>query len=130
MIRAIQGAVKNAADAHPEYHIDGRFARSVAKRATGTLTAQWSEVLAARQMPSDWPDDAPSHRRQPSASKLLEKPRRRAPIPGTRRSPLRRVWKELSWRIGEAKRAGLQERAAALIEMIKVVAAISAEFDS
>lgn len=47
MLRIVAGAVMNAAHAHPEVIIPESFARSVAKRAAGTLTAQWPEVLAA-----------------------------------------------------------------------------------
>lgn len=59
LLRIISGAVKNAADAHPEFGIDKKFARSVAKRAVGTLTAQWPEVLALpRGVASNRPDDS------------------------------------------------------------------------
>jgi hypothetical protein len=41
LLRIISGAVLNTNDAHPgKYKIDARFARGVAKRAVGTLTAQ------------------------------------------------------------------------------------------
>jgi len=72
MLRIIEGAVKNTFDAHPlyligmdEYPFDkDRFARSVAKRAVGTLSAQydlsvlWTEniradVLAEAVSPSE-----------------------------------------------------------------------------
>src|SRR5258708_34171493 len=46
MLRAIAGAVDNAAHAH-RLEMPKHFAHSVAKRATGTLTAQWPEGLAA-----------------------------------------------------------------------------------
>lgn len=46
ILRIIEGAVLNTADAHGESR-DAWAARSIAKRATGTLTAQWPEVLAA-----------------------------------------------------------------------------------
>jgi len=47
-LRIIAGAVLNTNDAHPGKYqgIDARFARSVAKRATGTLFAQMADVLA------------------------------------------------------------------------------------
>src|SRR3990167_6188372 len=48
IMRAVRGAVKNASDAHPNWKLDRRFVNSVAKRAAGTLTAEWHEVLAAR----------------------------------------------------------------------------------
>lgn len=51
MLRIVAGAVKNAADAHG-VALPKSFARSVAKRLAGTLTAQWPEVLAANA-PSD-----------------------------------------------------------------------------
>ena len=46
MIRIVEGAVKNAFDAHPEVEDKNKFARSVAKRAVGTLTSQLGDVLA------------------------------------------------------------------------------------
>lgn len=46
LLRIVEGAVKNTFDAHPEVEDKSRFARSVAKRAVGTLTAQFGEVLA------------------------------------------------------------------------------------
>ena len=52
MLKIIEGAVKNAADAHPEFNYSPKLARSIAKRAVGTLSAQLAEVLAA-PMPSD-----------------------------------------------------------------------------
>lgn len=47
VLRIIEGAIKNAAHAHEEIKVSPRFRRSIAKRAAGTLTAQWPEVLAA-----------------------------------------------------------------------------------
>lgn len=50
ILRIIEGAVLNTADAH-KLERDEFIARSIAKRATGTLTAQWPEVLAANTRP-------------------------------------------------------------------------------
>ena len=48
MLRIISGAVLNTADAHPgKYNIDAKFARGAAKRAVGTLSASWADLLAA-----------------------------------------------------------------------------------
>jgi len=48
-LRIIAGAVLNTHDAHPgKYRIDARFARGVAKRAVGTLSAQLADTLAVR----------------------------------------------------------------------------------
>lgn len=129
VLRMIAGAVKNTADAHPEYQIDARFCRSVAKRAAGTLTGQWPAVLAARAMPSNQgvSQVTTGHRASEpcmehitGASQATKGHRRGAISNG--RSPLRSLWKTLSWKIGEAKRAGETQRAEALIEIIKVVA--------
>lgn len=58
MFRAIEGAGKNVSDAHPNWRYDPTMIRSLAKRATGTLTSQWEDVLAAR--------DARRQTREPS----------------------------------------------------------------
>ena len=47
IMRAVSGAVKNVADAHPDWNLDPRAAESIAKRAAGTLVSQWDAVLAA-----------------------------------------------------------------------------------
>lgn len=44
ILRAVEGAIKNVADCHPEYNLGPKFARSVAKRAAGTLYAQWLDI--------------------------------------------------------------------------------------
>lgn len=53
MLRIVEGAVKNALDAHPEIVAPETFARSVAKRAVGTLSAVFADVLAASPKPSE-----------------------------------------------------------------------------
>lgn len=52
-MRIVAGAVRNAAHAHSDISIPQTFARSVAKRAAGTLTAAWPDVLAVLLEPSD-----------------------------------------------------------------------------
>lgn len=39
MFRVIMGAIKNTLDGHPEWKVPRDFARSVAKRAAGTLAS-------------------------------------------------------------------------------------------
>lgn len=53
--KAVHGAALNAADAHPDWNITPVMARSIAKRAAGTLAAGLPQVLAAVG-PSDKPD--------------------------------------------------------------------------
>jgi len=57
LFRIIEGAVKNATDAHPGWDIDPRFASSIAKRAVGTVTAVWPELLAAMPFSGGQPSD-------------------------------------------------------------------------
>lgn len=53
MLRIIEGAVINAHHAHPEPDITIEcFARSVAKRAVGTLSAQLADRLVEETYPS------------------------------------------------------------------------------
>ena len=52
LIRIVEGAVLNAADAH-SIPRDPWLARSIAKRAAGTLSSQWREVLAVNTRPSE-----------------------------------------------------------------------------
>lgn len=89
IMRAVIGAVKNALDAHPGYVPPKWLANSVAKRAAGTLTAGWPDVLAAR-------DSASSERGRAVAASTLRLPRlscckrkaRRGPSLAIRRAPL------------------------------------------
>ena len=47
LLRIIEGAVHNTLHAHPDGLLDNeRFARSVAKRAVGTISSQWGDLLA------------------------------------------------------------------------------------
>lgn len=46
MLRIIEGAVRQAHDSHPDMTDMNKFARCVAKRAVGTLTAQMPDVFA------------------------------------------------------------------------------------
>lgn len=124
ILRAIEGAVKNAHDAHPKWTLDHPLIRrSIAKRAAGILTAQWPEVLTANAIAS--PSDRGEASRTPFPTHV--KPVRIHAKGGrlvSKRSPLRKLWKQLSWRAGEAKRAGQTERAETLIEILRIVAAM------
>lgn len=47
LFRIVEGAIENAIHAHPDWAIDPRFVHSISKRAVGTATAVWPELLAA-----------------------------------------------------------------------------------
>lgn len=128
VLRAVEGAVFNAHHAHPEWAFDQRLARSIAKRAAGTLTAQWSVLASAGA--SDMPEGtgtkpsgaAAVSREQPPTHGLSVLGRRgRGSSRLIRRSPLRRLWGTISHITGEAKRAGQTERAQALIDVLRLI---------
>ena len=123
ILRIIEGAVKNAADAHPTIEVPPRFARSVAKRAAGTLSAQWPEVLAVNLSLSKTANGETSS--SPSLvgrSQLVMATGRRAPQTA-RRSPLSTIIKQLSNMAGAARKAGQTERLEALIDALRIIAA-------
>jgi hypothetical protein len=124
ILRAVEGTVKSASDAHPSVRMPHNFARSVAKRAAGILSAQWPEVLSAsfngridrleRQA-----FEPPGHGAIRCASRVG-----RGPPQTPRRSPLPALWKALAQQIGPLKAAGQYEKAAAFVEVLKMIAAI------
>jgi hypothetical protein len=123
ILRAVEGAVKNVAHAHPEHKLTPGIAKSIAKRAAGTLTAQWPEVLAARFVPSVSGALSPlGHARRPASHVCMTTGRGPSRLGG--RPPLVLLWKELSIKAGAAKRAGQTERAEAFIEVLKRVASL------
>lgn len=125
ILRIVAGAVKNAGDAHPELKITPRFARSVAKRAAGTLSAQWPEVLAAKALPVG--ADAENCRTaRPSGSKCM-KAAKRGPTQRPSRSPLRLAHNRLGAMAAFARKAGHSARAAAFADALRVLANIDAE---
>lgn len=128
ILRIVEGAVKNAADAHGA-NISPRMRRSIAKRAAGTLTAQWPDVLAA-QMPSD---RAISQRLKsgPSEAKLW-KPRKRGAVSLSNRTPpsFKELHKRLGLMAGWARKAGHEGRAAAFADALRVVANLEKELST
>ena len=125
IMRIVEGAVKNAADAHPDWPYHHSIGRSISKRAAGTLSAQLAGMLAAKAQ--NYPPVSAEGETSLIAPPPFAKPVKRSERGESRRSrlsPLRRVWKELSWRVGESRKNNQIERAEALIEMLKVVAAL------
>jgi hypothetical protein len=120
ILRAVEGAIKNACDAHPELKISPHHRRSIAKRAAGTLSAQWPEVLAA-----------PSASSESGAALTLTRPRRRSShvlkaagreVPQRyQRFPLRRLISELARPIRDLKLSGQAERAEAFIDALRII---------
>lgn len=123
VLRAVEGAVKNASDAHPDWKLSPAVARSIAKRAAGTLTAQWPDVLAARSALSDRADGDTWCISRPQLSDTRSKAGR-GPSYRPRRSPLQKLWKEIAMEMRKAKDIGPPGRAEALIEVLRRIAAI------
>lgn len=123
VLRIVEGAVRNASDAHPAKRIDDRMARSIAKRAAGTLTAAWS-VLAAQGRqplaPSDSRKGQPLNHSGTRDDNFPTSAREGAPAVGTRRT-LTVLHREIGELAGEAKRSGNSERYAALVDALRMV---------
>jgi hypothetical protein len=123
ILRAVEGAVRNTQHAHPELSISPRHRRGIAKRAAGTLTAQWPDVLAAKRirLPSESHDEFVTwdnnRRGQPSVTGATG--RDAGELYG--RVPLRLLIKSISCQIKPLKLAGQTERAEALIDVMKLI---------
>lgn len=125
ILRIVEGAVKNAADAHPNIVLTKTFARSVAKRAAGTLTAGWPEVLATVASSDLMDAQTPMH---PSrGTEIRASVFRRGPSQPLRRSPLRKLWGRLSYLAGQAARSGQTERYETIVEILRIVAEMQNE---
>lgn len=118
MLRAVSGAVRNAQNAHPNWPFDDRFAKSIAKRAVGTLSALMPAVLASSG-PSCEPDGHPANHRA-----------NRADIHGTARrgrshrsgpSPLPDLHHKVGIMIRNARKSGNQEAWDALVEVARLI---------
>lgn len=134
VFRAVAGAVLNAAHGHPDWKLDRTIARSIAKRAAGTLTSSWSEVLAARQASSEQ-DGAHglSGLRPARGSRRSDRANRGAPLRGgrsnrpPRRSPLKLLHNQVGALVRPAKHAGQSERVEALVEVLRLIGALRAQ---
>jgi hypothetical protein len=126
VLRIVEGAVKSAADAHPRYRVDARFARSVAKRAAGTLTAQWPDVLAASRMSSDRADAVNSGTAQPPIAQDAKRPGRGG-LSSVQPSPLRLLRVRLGLMAGWARKAGHLQRANAFADALRTLANVEFE---
>lgn len=130
ILRIVEGAVKNARDAH-QYNtgVTDFFARSVAKRAAGTISAQWPELLAARHAPSDRAVGDSMWITPPSMAHSAKPSRRGAAQHSSRTppSPFKLLYTRLGAMAGWARKAGHEGRASALADALRVIASVEAE---
>lgn len=119
ILRIVEGACKNATDAHPMLEISPRHRRSIAKRAAGTLTANWPDVLAAKNALSS--ARAQAHFSKPKARRSqLCKAASREGGPVTP-FPVRRLIAEIAKPLSGLKANGQHDRAEAFIEVLKMI---------
>lgn len=129
MLRIIEGSVRDAVQAHGGVVIPEYMPRSIAKRAVGTLSSQWGDVLAASQAPSE--SDAPQlcegalrARLSCLAGGSLTRGAgrsRRVVSQQSRRHPLAKLVRAISVQLRNLKRAGEHERAAAFIDVLRMI---------
>ena len=126
VLRMIEGAVKNAFHAHPDLSkipLD-KLARSIAKRAAGTLTAQWPEVLArTTRTSSERASKATATLPAGCAVQTTKRAMQAAVIASNRRRLLADLHKTLSMAAGQARRAGNTERLEGLRDALRAVSA-------
>jgi hypothetical protein len=129
LYRAVHGACQDAAQAHPDWNFDTRLASSIAKRATGTISALgWDRLAtprgastgvgASRPKPGT-SGDAHSHG-IPRSGRGRSSARSREPA-AVSCSKAAAAFRKLSALVDEARRAGRTERAEALIEALRIL---------
>lgn len=138
MLRIVEGAIRDAQQIHPDIVATERHRRSIAKRAVGTLSSQWADVLAetrdANRGRLKRTSGQVNHRRPgseghpaiPTEGTATSDYRRtrRGRLRLQRRSPLSKIAKALGDEIGRAQRAGRDEDARALITAVRIIAAV------
>lgn len=120
VMRMVAGAVMNAGHAHPAWKISPVMARSIAKRATGTLTANWPDVLAA---PRALSESAASQSLTGGATSGTHVNATGGGRASTRvRAPLAVLHGAIGSMAAEAKRTHQHDRAEALIDVLRLIA--------
>lgn len=120
MLRAIAGAVLNACD-HHKLPRDKYFARGVAKRAVGTLTAQWPDVLAAQAMRRQNGSRDRLISRDPRGSHATQGLPKGDSLRLLRLSPIRFAWKRYAAGMWKIKHEGTPEQFAAHIRVLQLL---------
>lgn len=131
MLRIVEGSIKNASDAHG-VTFDPYFARSVAKRAVGTLSAAMPSVLAAKPseklgVATELVMSARAARKaqvaKPSGGPTFARPKAGA-VPPAKTAPLRSLEKWMFQQMRGIKNEGHTEYAQAFIDVLRKIAAM------
>lgn len=136
MLRIIEGSVRDAVQAHGGVVIPEYMPRSIAKRAVGTLSSQWGDVLAAGA-------NSPSERGAPQGDNGASRPRLSGPAGGRltsvggrprrvvsqsrRHHSLAKLIRDISMQLRDLKQAGEHERVAAFIDVLRMIDKIRGE---
>ena len=115
VLRIIEGAAVNAFHAHPHAKFGPRLAKSIAKRATGTLTAQWPDVLAIPHVAAGLSDNEHGTISIPGSHIAQESGHSESA------RSLRRLHGKLGDMAGNAKRGGDVQRHAVLVEVLRLI---------
>lgn len=120
--RAVEGAVRNVAHAHPAWPINRPLARSIAKRAAGTLASSWAPALAAWRSDRASLSDTLGARPAPDLSGEGRLPTGRGRASLLWVAPASKALiRRLGMMAGEARKAGRDERAAAIADVLRVI---------
>lgn len=121
VFNAITGAVINAADAHPKWNLTRNMAQSIAKRAAGTLTAGWPEVLAACRTPPDEDRSLREYGRSQRRS-FADRGVSSGQVSQLQFRHLTLIANKLGDEARKAKYAGNTERVSTIIEVLRMIA--------
>ncbi len=126
IMRAVRGAVRNAANDHKDWKIDRRFEHSIAKRAAGTLTANWPDASAGnRRKGADRSPLQPATPIVGDAATARGDAGRRARQTGP--SPLDLIADSVGRQAGDARRRGDVPVLDALVGVLRDIAKLRAE---
>ena len=124
VMRIVAGAVRNAAHAHPKWNIPPKAANSIAKRAAGTLTAGWPDVLAAPRASSEQGSPHSWGAGSASCGHVATAGDRERGI-AEPRSPLVHLHNAVGSMAAEAKRTMQFDRHAALVDVLRLIVRIT-----
>jgi hypothetical protein len=130
MLRAIAGAVENTSHAH-KLALPENFARGVAKRAVGTLTAQWPDVLASATV--IWRQEQGRDTyvsRALRGSEVMESLAKGGRLRLLRRSPIRAIWYMYAKRMFKIRRQGTEEEYQTHCRILRLLDQAQRELDA
>jgi hypothetical protein len=119
MLRVIEGAIKNTCDAHND-KFSRTFAKSVAKRAVGTLTAERPKTLGAGLPRSD-EAMAPFRARLRRVVLTAGRQHRGAVTSSNGRSPFKSLWATVAKQMRSIKDSGDSEVFEAYRDLLKAL---------